>query len=128
MDDILKNVTGLAFWGSLAANGILGCFLAAQAVVDPVRRRRFAAFAAVMGYLVALDFLRIFGLLATRYPMIAANAAKRRRRAGSTTACAARKQPRMPFAASEPQMANPVTFLRMPSTPLRTSSPVPGTA
>jgi signal transduction histidine kinase len=65
VDGILKNVTGFAIWGSLAANGVLGCFLAAQAVVDPARRRRFAAFAAVMGYLVALDFLNIFGFLAT---------------------------------------------------------------
>ncbi|HEX7899065.1 MAG TPA: ATP-binding protein [Planctomycetota bacterium] len=65
MDGILQNVTGFAIWGSLAANGVLGCFLAAQAVVDPLRRRRFAAFAAVLGYLVALDFLSIFGFLAT---------------------------------------------------------------
>ena len=63
MEGVLQNVIGLAIWGSLAATAVLGCFLAVQAFFDPLRRRRFAAFAAVMGYLVALDFLRIFGFL-----------------------------------------------------------------
>ncbi len=63
MEGVLQNVTGLAIWGSLAATAVLGCFLAVQAFFDPLRRRRFAVFAAVMGYLVALDFLRIFGFL-----------------------------------------------------------------
>lgn len=63
MDGVLKNVTGLAIWGSLAATAVLGCFLAAQAAADRERRGRFAAFAAVMAGLAALDLFRILGLL-----------------------------------------------------------------
>lgn len=64
MDGILQNVSVLAIWGSLSATAVLGCFLAVQAAVDPPRRGRFAAFAAVMGGLAALDFLRIAGAMA----------------------------------------------------------------
>ncbi len=56
MDEILKNLSGLAPWGSLAASVVLGCFLAVQAVVDRPRRARYAAFAASFGFLAVLDF------------------------------------------------------------------------
>lgn len=64
MDGVLGQVSGFAIWGSFASTVVLGAFLLVQAIVDPPRRWRFAAFSLATWFLASVDFLRSLGYLA----------------------------------------------------------------